>query len=420
MTTPPPGTPPAPAYELPFAPIAIHDAGGAAALAPAPSDTLRDAYVGPFGGERRNGRLAWPLTPGHWSIETSWDLLPDLYPRAVYATGDRVLVHGGDLWQLFAADGRSLAKGRLGAGGTTLDPARGCFYAADPTGPLRVWKLADGAAAFAIEPYFGANYERAHVARHGDAITIGSIERVSDPHGGHRPKVTALEVQRVAEAPAVTRAGFLERTDRPGKLMLSSADVAIAGSETGLVVASHDTIYLAGPDLKIASALRGSFDALAVSLDERDRIVLLARAGTETFVWMLERDGRRLFACDVEAIAAADVTPPAIGLDHRVWVRAGRRLTAIGPEGRRLATGVAAAPYAGLTLTRDGWALATEGSSVVALRPATTAKEAGTFERHVLFTAPDGPLATPAVLLADGKMVVCSGRRLYRLAASLE
>ena len=57
---------------------------------------------------------------------------------------------------------------------------------------------------------------------------------------------------------------------------------------------------------------------------------------------------------------------------------------------------------------------------MVALRPATTAKEAGTFERHVLFTAPDGPLATPAVLLADGKMVVCSGRRLYRLAASLE
>jgi len=417
MTTPQP--PAAPAFELSFKPIAIHTADGPALTAAAP-DTVRDAWVGRDGGERRSGRLPYPLTPGRWKVARASDLAPDLFPDAVYESGDRVLVTGASLWQLFDLGGHSLATGRIGGGGATLDPSRRCFYAADPTGPLKAWKLADGAPAYAIEPFFGAEFERVHVARHGDAITIASVERPTDPHSPRRPDLTALEVQRVPESPAVTPLGFLERTDRTGKLMLSSTDVAIAGSAAGLVIASHDTIYLAGPDLQVGAALRGEFESLALSLDESDRLYLLARRAGHTSVACIERDGRRRFDCEVAEIAAADARPAAVGLDHRVWVRAGNRVTVISPDGRVLATAVETAPVAGLTLTADGWALVTEGASIVALRPVEKPGVPPSFERHLLFTSPDGALVTPAILVSSGQLLVGSAKRVLRLEASLE
>ena len=420
MTTPNPDSRSAPAYELSFAPTAIHDAGAPVDSAPAAPNPERDAWIGPFGGERRNGRQSIALTPGHWKIVGASDFTPDLYPTEIATAGDRVLLNGASLWQLFDTAGHSIARGVIGRGGATMDAGRRCFVAADPTGPIKVWNLGDGAFRYAIEPYFGADFERAHVARHGDSLTIASIERVTDPHSSRIPKTTALEVQRIGESPAVTSIGLLERTDRIAKLMLSSAEVAIAGSSEGLVVASHDTIYFAGPDLRIHSALRGEFESLALSLDERDVVYLIGRQSARAFLWRLERDGRRLYDCELPGLSATDVTPPAVGLDHRAWVRDGARLTVVSPTGRVLATTTLSNPIAGLTLTPDGWALVTQGASILAMRPADRPGSTPAFDSHLLFTCPDGALTTPALLLADGRMVVGSSKKLYQLEASLQ
>lgn len=418
MSPPDPQTRPGPAYDLGFRPVKIHAAEATTPPAAVRPDPARDAWLGTAGGERRNGRQPFPLTPGHWKVAATSELAVGMRPGNVVVIGDRVLVQGGLVWQLFGGDGHALAQAPI-SGGVTVDPERACFYAADPTGPLHAWKLADGSLAWILEPFFGATYERAHVTRRDDRLLVASIERPSDPHGVQKPSLTALEVQRVPAKPEVNRFGFLERTERLAELMLNSASVKVASGDQGLVVAGPDTLYLPDEDLRIRAALSGDFDPLALSLDERDGIHLIGRHGARTFLWRVERDGRRLWECALDTIEPGAAEPPAIGFDHRTWVFAGERWTVVSPAGRVLATNRESEAIRGLSVTADGWALVTVGRTVVALRPV---EKPGTpaFERHVLFTSPGGPLVTPAILTASGQMWVASAKQLFRLEASLQ
>lgn len=418
MSPPDRETRPGPAYDLDFKPVKIHAVEAPAPPPPVHPDPARDAWLGTAGGERRNGRQPYSLTPGHWKVMKSAELALGMGPENLVVLGDRVLVQGTLVWQLFDRDLHAIAQNPV-SGGVIVDPERACFYAGDPTGPLKAWKLTDGTLAWILEPFFGATYERAHVTRRGDRLLVASIERPSDPHGVQKPSLTAIEVQQVPASPEVSRFGFLENGERLASLMLNSAQVKIAGGEANLVVAAPDTLYLPDEHLEIRAALAGEFEPLAVSLDEEDGIHLVGRHRGRAFLWRVERDGRRLWDCDLGPMEPGEARPPAIGFDHRTWVWAGARLTAVSPAGKVLASATEPEPIRALTVTADGWALATEGRSVVALRPVEKAGTPG-FERHVLFTSTGESLATPAVLTASGGMMVATRKELLRLEASLQ
>ncbi len=384
----------------------IRDAAAARATPPArPSEP---GYICPYGNTQQSSRIPYPLPGGSWEVQWRAEWEPAVRPVFVFQQDDRILVRGAQ-WRLLDANGRIVFSGAGGGGAVVLDSPNGLFYRMTSGGELAAVRLSDGKPRFLHQPSRGDVFTRPLIARRGDRILIAGNERMLDPRGVKLPKESTLEIVDVPEPIQTTDLGTLTSGTVAGMLQLPSPKVQFAAGSEAIVAAATGRIWIVDWDLNIRKALEGSFDPLAVSLDELGRVYMVIREGDRLALWLLTTEGERAFAFALPPGTPDLSQPPIIGYDHRVYLVAGRQILAVGSDGRLEWTKPAAAAVGGATVAASGELLLTEGESI------TSWDAQG--RRTVLFSSGGDAFKTPPILTANGRLLAASATRLYNLRA---
>lgn len=384
----------------------IRDAAAARSIPPArPSEP---GYICPYGNPLQNSRIPYPLPGGSWDVQWRAEWEPAVQPVFVFQQDDRILVRGAQ-WRLLDANGRIVFSGAGGGGAVVLDSPHGLFYRMTSGGELAAVRLSDGKPRFLHQPSRGDIFTRPLISRRGDRILIAGNERLLDPARRKLPKESTLEILDVPEPVQTSGLGTLTSGTVAGMLQLPSPKVLFAAGSETIVAAATGSIWIVDWDLNIRSALEGSFDPLAISLDELGRIYLLNREDGRLVLWLLSPEGERVFAFSLPPGTPDLSQPPIISYDHRVYLIAGRQILAVGPDGRLEWTKPAAAAVGGATVAASGELLVTEGDSI--------ASWDAQGRRTVLFSSGGDAFKTPPILTANGRLLAASATRLYNLRA---
>jgi hypothetical protein len=339
-----------------------------------------------------------------WRVAWELELPSDIRPLAVLPAGDRLVVHGVTGWLLSGTDGRMLASGLLDSSDLAVDPPGGLFYFVDGAGSLAARRLSDGGRAASLGGP-GSGYEVRFIAGLQDRLALLGIARPKDPHGGFHPNRSLIQLHDVSGIPAGGRSSLVRELNR------ETLSVCAAIREPGLVIAVPGWIYFADAGLNFRGALEGSFEPLAMSLDEHGRAYLIVRDKGRLALWLVMPNGERVFDFPLPPGLRAGAVPPVIAYDHRIFVFSMGRVLAISPGGKLLWDAGTSGQLTGASVTSDDSLLYAEGRRLVAVGRDD--------KRETIAQLPES-IETPAALLLNGDIVVASRSRLYRLTPELE
>lgn len=371
------------------------------AAPPADAEVIR-AFVN----DERNSRLARPVgDQGTWHVRWKTELPRTLRPSELCTAGDRIVLRGGGLWQLYGANGPELALKPLGKSPVTLDPRHGLLFAADNSGQLVAYRLKDGERAFSLMVGSVGRFEPIFVARRDHRLITTSKLRDTHPDGPP-PEKTMIEVVNLGDAP--------KSWNQPGgahpvkDLVRESYRLLTALNGDVITLATEDRVYLLDADLQIRQALAGSFIPFEMSLDEAGRIYLLVQAEGRTALWLLSPRGERWYSFVFPPGVGDVVRPPIVAYDHTAYIVTGERILSVAPDGKLNWMRSAAGSIAGAAISADDVLLTAEGNAL-------TAWDAQG-QRRVLYEFVGEALATAPALTSDGDLLVATRTALYRLS----
>ena len=367
------------------------------------------ACLHPFGNERLNSRTGVSLPEGSWAPLWKSPLNPTLHPASLLWAGERILVRGRDLWQLFDSTGKGVATERCWAGGTLLDDRRSLFYVpdADAAG-LTAWRLADGKPAWTIKPYFGLEFERVFLAVRGERLVVVSVEGPLHLRSGHAPELAILEVHDLSRLDGA-EAGALVLDTRIAESLVRSPRLLAALQGDHLVLAAPGRLFLADLALRVRGELAAEMVPVAMSLDEAGRLYLLVEAKGRRELWLVTEQGELGLAISLPPRFQAAFSPPAIGYGHAIHLIAADRILAVSPRGEAVWARSTGGPVGGVAITPEDRLLVTSGSTLLVFEPSGQVRE--------LFAAPGEVFLTRPVLTAEGKILLASESHLYCLGA---
>jgi len=376
---------------------------------PIPMDTPDlHGYQQPFANSQLNSRAGPSLPHGTWEVRWKTQLNPDFPAAFVLQEGDRI-VTDSPASQLFDTAGTAVGPmERVTSGPMFLTTTGGFVYRMLPTGYLVASHPIDGKQAFVFLPEMGDMLSRTLLTRQRTRLLIAGSERALDPHGRVKPTRSVLQVMEINEPVQTREPGLLSSGRSLGALYVTSLGLVAAAGSDLIAAAVPNRIYLVDWALKVSLALTGDFTPEQISLDNAGRIYLIAKVAHTTELWLLDREGNRLYTFDLGNNIARFPIPPAIGYDHTAYIAAGPNLTAISAEGKQLWSHPDEGRIAGLSVTADGQVLMSQGKSIVAWSPAG--------ERRVIASLPEA-VAIPPVLTASGDLLAASSKTLYCLHA---
>ncbi len=394
--------------KLNVAPIDIRSAPGEASIPRAKPSGGPGGFLRPFANDQINSRLASPLPNGPWSIHRQTPLDSNLEPFALLCTGDRILVQGRELWQMLDSEGKVLAFHRLGASDVHLDPELSLFYLADTSGYVAARRLADGGEEFVLSAYSGDDFRRSLIARQANRMTIVSVE-MRIPHRIPKPDRSVLEVQDLGEKKELSSTGRLRSARRLSSLKLDTALLLTALNDGTIILATSNWIYFVDENLHVRTALRGEFEPIALSLDEKTRIYLLVRIRSHKALWVLTEQGHRVMSFVFPAELPQQTFPPIVGYDHQVYLVIADRVVAVSSSGKLLWERTLQGKFGGATVTADDQLLVSEGSRIVAYGLNGQSTIQFDFGRETL--------STPPVLMQGGKLLVATAENFFQLTS---
>jgi hypothetical protein len=175
-----------------------------------------------------------------------------------------------------------------------------------------------------------------------------------------------------------------------------------------LILAAQDTVYLAGPDLKIRSAFSGDFFPEWMSVDEAGFIHLIIQdKASQRALWVVDLEARLVLSTPLKPDWGNAEQAPVIGYDHSIFLRFSRNLVAISPLGKILWEKESAHGYHGISATPDGALLVVQDSSLVRLGGDGSSRDS--------LRLPETYLGPPARVLPDGDIIVTGSEHLYRI-----
>ncbi len=354
-----------------------------------------------------NSRLATPLPTGEWSAQWDADLGDEFFATAVLFAGDRIVVEGEGRWGLFDMAGGRVARGPMLPCNLSLCAERGCFYIANTSGGLSVIRLNDGQKDAALALNFGHVYTRNYIARRGDDLLVVSTERDVDMHAHEPPQWSTVEVHRLGGdapagdaltamfAPAVCTADLMRRTLR--------LPIALHGDT--IVGATENRLLTWDWSLNAASAWKGEFVPLWLSLDETGRMYLIVEVGRDARFWLITPDGKREMDVPLPLPPSEWRMPPIVGYGHSIYLVARDRVYALDGDHECCWCCRFGDAIGGAAVTADDQLLVAAGDAVVAF--------GRTGERRELCHVPGESFRTAPVLREEGLLLVASARRVY-------
>lgn len=381
------------------------------------------------GSPRLDGRVG-VLLPAAKAWKTKWraELPSDMQPRVVLGGGSRAVVHGTERWLLFDEEGRKVGEGNHSAsarGELLLAPASNQLVGSNRYGFLVAWRLEDGGVEWLCEASGGDGFRRDLIARDGDAILLAGHHERRDPHGGHShggddggdghgaamPGDTRLEAIDLG-SPLEMKKVYVVSRQTTGLVRLEVEEAPVAASRTALVVGSkgrlvfHDAGTLAvRAELELEDP---ELVPLAFSLDEADRVYLVARADAaddphaRPSLQLLTPGGERAYFFELDDLTVA---PPVVGFDHRAHVVSDGHMMAYEPWGD-LAWKVPLVPV-GMTALPGGTLLVGAGDAVIAIDGEGERVTLASFDGEKVAAA---PIVTPA-----GEILVATRSALHAL-----
>ncbi len=361
--------------------------------------------VRPYVNEQLNSRLPYPLPAGTWAVK--WQApLNERYPAVHVLEGaDRVLVQTEVNWQLFTAAGKPLGGEFLGRSDVLLDPRRGLFHFADRDGMLAAYRLLDARRDHYFQPFGGSLFDRTFLVKRGRRMLLAGSER-QRPDMVDMPDHSAVEMVDLGEPPVVQRE-YLTSAKEQAVVEYKAAALKAALNEETLALAMRDRIVFSDLRLGPGTAFRDSFYPFAVSMDEADRLYVVAGDRVPSALWLLTPRGERVYAYQFPADLAVAERPAIVGYDHRAYVTARQTVLAIGPDGKLEWQRPAGGVIGGAAITSNDWLLVAAGATLAAFDPRGQRRDLHSFTGERLATAP--------VLTAAGDILVATTGRLYRL-----
>jgi hypothetical protein len=368
-----------------------------------------DDFVRSYGNDQLNSRVNMSLAPGRWEI--AWKAqLPVRAPSCrLLRLGERILVDAPVEWCLYDNAGKQLSTGSVAPGGITLDAARGVYYMMNRLGYLAARELSNGASSFLMGIDFGNSFMHPFVAPRRHFLLASGIELQRNPHGAPRQS-SNLQLIDLGEQPEVSNDHILKSFRTVKTLKRKTACLFAAMNENALVVATDDRIYVADTGLNILKVLTGKFTPLAMSLDEKTNIYLVALSDNSMVILLCATpDGELSCARELRGSFGETVSPPLVGFDHTVHLLFRERIKAYTADGLLLWDEHAGAAIAGAVVMADGNLLVAAGGLLEA------------FDQHgkrtILRTFPGEAVCSQPLPGSDGSLFIATEEYLYELIA---
>ncbi len=371
-----------------------------------------DDFVRAFANEQLNSRVNCMLPEGTWEVLWKTALSARTASSHILRHADRILVEGSSQWQLLDTKGGSLAVGALDPGGITLDTARGIFYSMTPSGYLAARNLADGSPAFYLAVDFGNAFFHPFLASRKSHLLASGIERQLVPNATS-PLASNLQLMDLGDQLAVDKDRILTSFRTLKNLMRTSANIHAALNGDSFVLATDNLIYIADTQFVIRKIYAGYFSPIAMSLDERGNMYLLARSLHSAQVLMVATpEGELSCIREVSGSLPPGTPPPIVSFDHSIYVLQENWVQSFGQRGMPLWKEFAGGDIAGGVVTPDGTLVVAAGSIVSAFD-----REG---KRTILRFFPGEALCSQPLLCSDGSIYVATEDSLYRLIARKE
>lgn len=195
------------------APVTAISSGAAP---PPPKASTRHDYLMPFGNAAMNSRLPGQLPQAPLKPAWTAQLNPGLPPNFVVQGGDRVVVEGSGLWQLFDLNGRRINEGRYGSSHVVLDPTNSLYYFLDTNNFIAAFKTANASRLFITSPSFGETFARTLLVRRGNRIVVAGVEQQGFPHRPTPADLSVIEFLDLADKMEIDSSGLLFPSPPPG------------------------------------------------------------------------------------------------------------------------------------------------------------------------------------------------------------
>lgn len=357
-------------------------------------------YVRAFGSAAQNSRTPGSVKSGQWHVR--WQAPTTGALSAVLFAGDRVVAQRAGGWTLLNRDGGKIAEGPSAGAPITIDPSSGMFYSLGNGNNLQAFGLEKGDLRFTIPLGYNEAFAWLMFQRTGNRIVAAAIERPMISPAPRPPEQSLFQVVEVGSPLKVSPYKVLLSIDEQQDLVFKQADM--------LPVAAGDILWAAMPDLLIRTssaqnidgAFAGSFKPMSASADEAGwlHLVVASRApNRRPELWIVTPDGHWGAREPIPPAYGESKTPPAIGYNRRVYLRAGQSIAAFSPRGPLLWEYHADGMIAGLSTTPDGRVVAAAGKALFALDSNGKAEH--------LASLPAGASTSP-VVTADGEILVGS------------
>jgi hypothetical protein len=359
----------------------------------------------------RNSRLGSTLPATEWKVRWKTPLRPRDAPLHILQSGDRIIAEAA-VWQLFDDEGKPIWAQSAGASPLEVDAEHGVIHFIDQNGYLMANSLKDGKEIYSVLPLFGDEYLRPYISRKGNRVTLAGSERQLDPHGHNKASRSMVELIDLGESDELTSTGVRLGATNVSTLFFETTTLAAAAHGESLIVAIPDHLYMISPELKIVSAFDGAFSPIVMSLDEGGRAYMVASTPKGKQLLIVTPEGKLLLEIDLPSDLARMITPPVIGLDHRIYLVTDERIHAFSEKGESLWESRPGVRPGGVTVTADNRVLVSAGSDLCIYDSAGHCTLLQRFEGE--------NLSTPAIISTNGNLLVATEGNLYALEEGKE
>jgi hypothetical protein len=319
-------------------------------------------YVRVLGSPAQNSRTSASPRSGAWHAR--WESPIPSASSAILMAGNRIVAQRGGGWTLFDLGGKQIAAGLCGRSVLTLDPSAGFFMAVAGGNFLEAIGLDKGDVRFKVPLGYNESFAWPLLLRFGKRIVAAGFEqRMLSPHG-ESPARSLFQVIEVGSPLKLN----------PYKMLLSvNLQQDLIFKESNMVpVASGEILWAAMPNLLIRTsaaqtidgAWSDSFQPVAAAADEAGWLYLIVTTDRGRELWIVTPDGQRQVRKPLPPPYAESKIPPAIGYDHRVFLRTSQSVAAFSPEGDRLWEAQIPGSIAGLSVTPDGRLIVAAGAAI--------------------------------------------------------
>lgn len=401
--------------EIKINPVEIRSAPGEILTAAAPPETGSQGYLFRYLNSRKNCRLQNNIPDADfWRIKWSAKLDSSVFPWYILTDKDRIIVQNESGWQLFDTTGKSILSGGRSEGDISIDDTRNIFFVNETSGLISAFGLKDGTKEFSLYPYFGLGYIRNVYPSAKNGILITGIEL---PVMSHKRPVkpadfTIWEKLELGDTKSVDADGILSNAGQVNKLLCRSKPRVIAVNNKDIVFATRDNIYIIDDKLKITAWFTGNFNPMEISLDEASDIYLTVKVenpegGSQNYLWVIDREGRRIAEAPLPEFDPGNASPPAVGFNHFIYLSIKNRIMVFDEAGRILWDNYTKGEYNYISVLPDSKLLVSEGSLLTLMDIHGV--------RKMIYDFGDQNLLTRPVLSINGDIFVASKDNLYCL-----